>query len=933
MTSPAERYAAYRRRAQTERTALAAFSRELDFDLDAFQVEACEALEAGRGVLVAAPTGAGKTVVGEFAVRLGLDEGRKSFYTTPIKALSNQKYLDLVRVHGAENVGLLTGDVTINGEAPVVVMTTEVLRNMIYAGSPTLDGLRYVVMDEVHYLADRFRGSVWEEVIILLAADVRLVSLSATVSNAEEFGQWLETVRGDTAVVVSEHRPVPLWQHMMVRNDVLDLYSSKVDPTDPGAHPPINPDILEAVRRAERTGSGSGAPHRARRGRGGRSTRDARRTGHQQVRPARRPVVVDRLDREGLLPAIVFVFSRAGCEDAVAAVVGSGITLTTEEEQRRIREIVEVRCAALPAEDLDVLGFWQFARALERGVAAHHAGLLPVFKETVEALFSAGLVKVVFATETLALGINMPARSVVLERLVKWDGREHVAVSAGEYTQLTGRAGRRGIDVEGHAVVLYASGTDPVAVAGLASRRTYPLRSSFRPTYNMAVNLVLRSGRAMAREVLETSFAQFQADRAVVGLARQARAHAEALEGYREAMACDRGDIESYLELRREIGDREADLSRERSGARRRAVVESLTGLRPGDVVEIPRGRRSGYAVVLDDGGTPGLDGPTPLVLMQDRQVRRISADEAPAGVRRSGRVRIPRSFNARDARARRDLASSLRNALAEGKAGDPGGSARARSGAGDDAELARLRARLKAHPCHGCPEREDHVRWAHRTRGLAAEHDGLVRRIESRTSSIARDFDRVCEILLTLGYLDLDDDGETVVTTDGRWMRRLYAERDLVLAESLRAGAWSELDAPGLAALCSTIVYTSRSEETESAPRLPGGPGGAVARAVEATVRIAGEIEELERERRLTPTPPVDPGLVRAVHQWANGAPLATVLESGDLAAGDFVRWCRQVVDLLDQVGGAAPDPSMRARAREATDRVLRGIVAQSAV
>ncbi|RMI05102.1 DEAD/DEAH box helicase, partial [Cellulomonas triticagri] len=268
--SPAERYAAAKRRAAAEKTELARFRTLLDFPLDDFQVESCEAVEQGSGVLVAAPTGAGKTVVGEFAVHLALATGRKAFYTTPIKALSNQKYADLVRRYGADRVGLLTGDTTQNGEAPVVVMTTEVLRNMLYAGSSTLDGLGFVVMDEVHYLADRFRGPVWEEVIIHLPDDVQLVSLSATVSNAEEFGDWLRTVRGDTAVVVSEHRPVPLGQHVLVRDDLHDLYAGHVDPTAPGKNPPINPELAHLLRRAERS---DGPPHRGRRGPGDRGFR------------------------------------------------------------------------------------------------------------------------------------------------------------------------------------------------------------------------------------------------------------------------------------------------------------------------------------------------------------------------------------------------------------------------------------------------------------------------------------------------------------------------------------------------------------------------------------------------------------------------------------------------------------------------------------
>src|SRR4051794_17521155 len=513
MSSPAERYAAARRR--NAHPTLADFTAELGFSLDPFQVEACEALEQGSGVLVCAPTGAGKTVVGEFAVHKALQEGRKAFYTTPIKALSNQKYSDLCDRYGPATVGLLTGDNAINGDAPVVVMTTEVLRNMLYVDSPALTDLGYVVMDEVHYLADRFRGAVWEEVIIHLPVHVRLVSLSATVSNAEEFADWLVTVRGDTEVVVSEVRPIPLWQHMLVGGRVFDLFALR-----PAAHAGeweqtprglstrergravVDPELVRFVHEQERRydslsrmASGGGA-------RGGFSHKP-------RYRPPSRPDVVERLDRAGLLPAITFIFSRNGCDTAVHQCLASGMRLTDETERAAIAEVVDRRTGALPEEDLHVLGFWEWREGLLAGFAAHHAGLVPAFKETVEECFVRGLVKAVFATETLALGINMPARTVVLERLVKWNGEAHVDVTPGESTQLTGRAGRRGIDIEGHAVVVWAPGIAPAVVAGLASTRTYPLRSSFRPSYNMAVNLVGAFGRDLARELLASSFAQF----------------------------------------------------------------------------------------------------------------------------------------------------------------------------------------------------------------------------------------------------------------------------------------------------------------------------------------------------------------------------------------------------------------------------------------
>lgn len=947
MSSPAERYAAFRKRQETslspERAdALRDFIDSLPFSPDAFQVEACEYLARDHDVLVAAPTGAGKTVVGELAVSLALAGGTKAFYTTPIKALSNQKYLDLAARYGHERVGLLTGDVSINGEAPVVVMTTEVLRNMIYAGSSALADLGYVVMDEVHYLADATRGGVWEEVILLLEGSVRLVSLSATVSNTEEFGRWLTEVRGTTSVVVSETRPVPLWQHLMVRQQILDLYAA-----GQSEERTVNPEVLEAVRRAERGSEGGYARGRGRggrdRGRGG-GRRGGREGGrdHAGARAPRREVVVDRLDAAGLLPAIVFVFSRAGCEAAVDQVLRAGVRLTTQEEQRAIAAALADLSLRIPGEDLEAVGFEAFSAAARRGVAAHHAGMLPTFKETVEHLFVSGLLKVVFATETLALGVNMPARSVVLERLVKWDGQRHAAITAGEYTQLTGRAGRRGIDVEGHAIVLYASGVDPQAVAGLASRRTYPLRSSFHPTYNMAVNLLRRSTHDRVREVLEQSFAQFQADAGVVHLARQLRRHEEGLAGYTKAMACHLGDVEEYLALRRRVSDLEASGQRERSVQRRWAVADSLAAVKAGDVVEIPRGRRSGWAVVLERGAVT-FEGVRLTVLTTEGRVQSVGVAEAPDGVRRLGRVRIPRSFERRDPRSRRDLASAVRSAVAGGFTGknalpegeDHDGAPQARGGAsagaleprGREGELAAARRALRAHRVHGCAEREDHLRWARRAETLVRERDDLNRRIAARTSSIARDFDRVCEVLLALGYLERDG-AVTTVTEAGTWLRRLYSERDLVLAQCLRSGAWDQLTPPELAAAATSIVYTSRGEEDLVAEHAMRGLPGRLVTALDAALRMSDEIGSLEREVGLDPTPHVDLALVRTMYGWAQGLSLGEVLAERDLGAGDFVRWCRQVLDVLDQLSVAAPHSGLRARAREAIELVRRGVV-----
>ncbi len=899
MTSPAERYAAARRRGA--RPALAEFATGYSFELDPFQVRACEALEDGLGVLVCAPTGAGKTVVGEFAVHRALRERRKCFYTTPIKALSNQKYADLVARHGEASVGLLTGDNSVNGDAPVVVMTTEVLRNMLYAGSGTLDGLGYVVMDEVHYLADRFRGAVWEEVIIHLPASVRLVSLSATVSNAEEFADWLVTVRGHTEVIVDEHRPVPLWQHMMVGRRMFDLFADA-----DGSTREVDPELVGYVRDQQRYA----APMR----RGGRP---------RPWRPPSRVDVVERLDRDGLLPAITFIFSRAGCDAAVLQCLRSGLRLNDPAEAEAVRRIAEERTADLPAEDLDVLGYWEWLDGLQRGVAAHHAGMIPTFKETVEELFVRGLVKAVFATETLALGINMPARSVVLERLVKFNGETHADVTPGEYTQLTGRAGRRGIDVEGHAVMVWAPGVDPAQVAGLASTRTYPLRSSFRPSYNMAANLVGQMSRAEARQLLEASFAQFQADRSVVGLARQIQRNAEALDGYARAMACHLGDFAEYAELRARLAARESTLAREGAARRRTAAAESLERLRVGDVIRVPSGRRSGVAVVLDPGVHP-VGEPRPLVLTEDRWAGRLSLVDFPSPVEPLMRVRVPKHFDHRSPQARRDLASTLRNARV-GAPGMPAGPRRTGSAVAEDAELRRLRQELRQHPCHGCADREEHARWAERHARLQRDTDTLRRRVEGKTHSIARTFDRVCALLERRGYLS----GETV-TPAGRQLARIWSESDLLVAECLRNGVWDGLSAPELAAAVSALLYESRRDDAGPV-RVPEGP---VRDALGSTVRLWAQLEEDEHEHRVELTREPDLGFAWPAYRWARGEPLDRVLSAAatagqELSAGDFVRWCKQLLDLLEQI--AALGTGVAVTARAASDAIRRGVVAYS--
>lgn len=806
--TPAERFA----KAKKNKThpSLESFRKIIKFPLDEFQEKSCQALAEGQGVLVAAPTGAGKTIVGEFAIHLAVEKELKVFYTTPIKALSNQKYAELKARYGSERVGLLTGDTNINSDAQILVMTTEVLRNMIYANSNSLISLGYVVMDEVHYLADRFRGAVWEEVILHLPKDVKVVSLSATVSNAEEFGAWLDEVQGGTTVIVSEVRPVPLNQHVLFGDELIPLF----DDSDKELR--VNVDLVQ--RHANKMRQPVNKPIRGRRGHTGFPDRNMGR-----IYKASKPEIIELLDEADLLPAIFFIFSRAGCEAAVQSVLASGIRLTKAEDKQIIRRVAEEKCGSIADEDLAALGYFEWLSALERGVAAHHAGLLPAFKEVVEELFLRKLVKVVFATETLALGINMPARTVVLDRLDKFNGEGRVQITPGEYTQLTGRAGRRGIDVEGHSVIQWAANLEPTYVAGLASKRTYPLISSFRPTFNMAVNLIEAFGQRRSREVLETSFAQFQADRSVVGLARGIREKQASLDGYEESMRCHVGDFREYATLRRQSSDLEREIAQSGRQARRND-------------------------------------------LRQTKGMRQL------------------------------------------------------------EIRVTNLKRDLRSHPCHACPDREAHSRWGERWYKLERETAAIIKQIESRTNQVAKTFDRITEVLIELEYVS-EVSGDLEITESGQKLAKIYGERDLLVAECIGRRIWHHVDAQTLAAVAASLVYEARRDDDSLTPKMPKGEFVSV---FNETLEVWDDLQALAKAHNLPLSSEPDSAMALQMHRWATGSRLDSVMKQTGMLAGDFIRWCKQTIDLLEQISKVNPD-ELSATAQSAIDQIKRGIVAYS--
>ena len=843
--SPAQRYAAFKQTQAKQRTVAAEFARSMPFELDEFQMQANDALEAGDNVLVAAPTGAGKTVAADFAIYLAQTRNVKAFYTTPIKALSNQKYHDLVAQYGADKVGLLTGDTSINSEANIVVMTTEVLRNMLYEHSVTLEALRYVILDEVHYLADRFRGPVWEEVIIHLPENVKIIGLSATVSNVEDFSEWIESVRGETTLVVSEKRPVPLEQHVLVQADdhtepeLIDLYRRDANGEQTVK---LNAQLVNRLDQLDRQAArrrGEERPDRRRpKGKGGRWNE---RLHKAERHTPRRWAVVDELNFLDMLPGIYFIFSRNGCDQAVDQCINAGLELTTSDEVRRIRRIVdEMVEGQLSQEDLKALHFSQFRFALEEGFAPHHAGMVALFRQIVERLFEEGLVKMVFATETLALGINMPARCVVVEKLEKFDGTGHVGLTPGEFTQLTGRAGRRGIDTIGHAVVVDHHGFVPATAAALSSKRVYPLHSSFRPTFNMAVNLLNTSDYETARVTLDHSFAQWEANESAWQLEAQMETLRKALEGYEQAFQCEFGDFKEFMRLRMHLSDLEKNERRKLK-----------------------------------------------------HEVFRTQKDRSQAFMELDQRIK-------------------------------------------------KLREEDRDHPCRKCPDVQKHLKWGHRWARETRELERVQHRYDSRTGSVARQFDHICTVLADLGYLQQvresagHDDYQ--LTERGQLLRHLYSELDLVLAQAIEAGAFDGLNACELASVVASLVFEARRGSGGEPRRYPGGIQGNVAvcaaqlKGIHASIAMLCEDHMLEEPRQL------DFGITDIVYEWAQGESLSQVLYGTELTGGDFVRNCKRLADVLQQIAVSGPYLAERAEtlpaiARQAYDRINRGIVAYSGV
>ena len=833
------------------------------FDLDRFQVEAIDHLEAGRSVVVADPTGSGKTFVGEYGIGLAAARGRRGLFTTPIKALSNQKFRDLRTWLGADEVGLLTGDNSINGDATAVVMTTEVLRNMLYAEPERLATTDVVIMDEVHYLQNNFRGPVWEEVIIHLPSHVQIIALSATVSNADELAAWISDVHGECVAVTEKTRPVRLTNSYFIaekgnrKTHLIDTLSKKrANPQGRRFDPAGN----EGKKRGK--SRGHGPPQK------------------RPWRTPRRHEVIEELDRRGLLPAITFIFSRVGCEDAVSQLRGAGVSLTDHETADLITDYVEKRTGHLDDDERRALRYSAWLAGLRAGIAAHHAGIVPLFKEIVEELFAEGHLKAVFATETLALGINMPARTVVIEKLSKFTGEHHETLTPSDYTQLTGRAGRRGIDDDGLALVLWTPFTTFDDVVHLARSDSFELRSAFRPTYNMTCHLVSRYTRSVAEELLAKSFGQFQANQAVTELERRR----ERLTG---ELGLTRG---KGRDGEREVVDPEPT---EAEQARRmNEITSAVSKLRPGDVIDI-----GGTVVVLSSAWR--RKEVQLRVIDRDGEIKVVDLEALDAPPVTVTHVRPPEPFNPNSRSHQHDLVGALRGVR----------------------RRAKSKKKQKYEPSGEAANSAPDSPWkGDRQSDARRELRRVEAKISERRGRLNDRFRSVVGLLTELGYVD-----QWELTERGNILLGTFHELDLVLVESLHKGHLDGHDAATLAGVVSVFVHEPRGRDDRPPPWFPS---EAASTAVKGIFERLEEVQRLESAYGLPSTRDIDAGLVAATHGWAAGGGLGDILGTEELSGGDFVRSMKQVIDVLSQIASVAPESKTRAAAYRAVDLMRRGIV-----
>ncbi|HEY9750284.1 MAG TPA: RNA helicase [Allocoleopsis sp.] len=862
------------------------------FELDAFQYQAIAALNAGRSVVVCAPTGSGKTLIGEYAIYRALAQGRRVFYTTPLKALSNQKLRDFRDRFGAEQVGLLTGDVSINRDAPILVMTTEIFRNMLY-GTPigevgtSMVGVEAVVLDECHYMNDRQRGTVWEESIIYCPPDVQLVALSATVANSDQLTDWISRVHGPTDLIYSDFRPVPLRFHFC---------------NPKGLFPLLSQDQKKINARLKPKGGG---------GRGQRKREDEPGIAY----------VVGQLQQRDMLPAIYFIFSRRNCDRAITQVEHLSLVNAAEaaELKRQIDEFLMRHPDAGRAGQVE---------PLYRGIAAHHAGILPAWKGLVEELFQQGLIKVVFATETLAAGINMPARTTVISSLSKRTDLGHRLLNPSEFLQMAGRAGRRGMDELGHVVTVQTPFEGAKEAAYLATVGADPLISQFTPSYGMVLNLLQTHSLDEAKDLVERSFGQYLA---TLSLRPQQQAIADLTKELEQLQAqlelVDPQLFSSYEKLQERLKEERRLLkilqhqaqemqSSDIAMALSFAIAGTVLGLKGENV---PTADPIPAALVMKTPGSGQF--PYLVCLSQDNRWYVVTVGDVV-----SLRAEIPRI------KAVDNLLPPAEMPLKPGQSrkGNEDTEAIARhippvptlleTAPEVQAQLDRLhgvQTQLEAHPLHQWGNSATLLKRQRRVQNLQEDIAQRQAKLEQLSHQHWEEFVHLIEILQTFGGLE-----GLLPTPLGQAAAAIRGDNELWLGISLMSGELDDLDPHHLAAACAALV--TEVSRPDSWTRYHASPE--VQEALGGLRGLRRQLFQIQRRHQVALPVWLEDELIALVEQWALGVEWSELGENTSLDEGDVVRILRRTLDFLSQIPHVPHiSPTLRQNAHRAIQLIDR--------
>ncbi len=838
------------------------------FPLDQFQLEAIAALNAKKSIVVCAPTGSGKTLIGEYAIHKALAENRRVFYTTPLKALSNQKLRDFRHRFGTENVGLLTGDTSVNRDAPILVMTTEIFRNMLY-GTPigevgtSLAGVEAVVLDECHYMNDRARGTVWEESIIYCPPDVQLVALSATVANSAQLTDWINKVHGATELIYSDFRPVPLQFHFASPKGLFPLLDATGKKINPRLHG--NPRNLKK--------DANGKPPR--------------------YDSPSLPFVISQLQQRDMLPAIHFIFSRKGCDQAVNQL--DKMSLVNEAEELELKTQIDIFLAANPE-----VGRSQYISSLYRGIASHHAGILPAWKGLVEELFQQGLIKVVFATETLAAGINMPARSTIISSLSKRTDRGHRLLTASEFLQMAGRAGRRGMDEVGYVVTVQSPYEGAKDAAHLATAEADPLVSQFTPSYGMVLNLLQTHSIDEVRDLVERSFGQYLAGLAMEPQQESIQELVTEIKLLEEQLAAiDLDLLDGYEKLRDRLREEKRlhKILFQQSEEQRLNELASyipyvLTGtalMIKSDTVKVPISALL-VAKIPGSGKFPWLvclsqTNKWFVILYKDvyllgEQCKGINAD-----------LTYPDQLNLKPGQTLKgdDVTSAIADSIPTVTFLDLPPEVLAQQ-----AKVIQVESNLNEHPVATWGDRGIIAKKARKLEQLKEKLEYQRGVLSQKQQHHWQEFSSLVAVLQSFGCLK-----GVEPTPSGQVAASLRGDNELWLALAFLSGELDNLDPQHLATACAALV----TENSRPDSRVSFNISPTVEDALSGLRGIRRQLFQLQKRHNVIIPIWLEYDLVGLIEQWALGMEWTELCRNTTLDEGDVVRIARRTLDLLSQI------------------------------